>query len=142
MAPSLVHTLISILFRFGSKFHKYHLLYCKRVGRQSIRHPLNSDIGFATPAKICNDHSDVSLKIDINLLPFISAAQLRQVIRKVIIPCMVPWYRSQHYQYIAIRASFAPRDTIFLLKGPKCPSVPAVTHYLNSRAQKALPRQA
>ena len=44
MVPSIVHTLISILSRFGSQFYKYHLLYCKRVGRQSIRHPLNSDI--------------------------------------------------------------------------------------------------
>ena len=38
---------MSILFRFGSHFHKYNLLYCKRVGRQSIRHPLNSDLSKA-----------------------------------------------------------------------------------------------
>ena len=35
---------LSILSRLGSQFHKYHLLYCKRVGRQSNRHPLNSDL--------------------------------------------------------------------------------------------------
>ena len=40
MIPSIVHTLISILSRFGSQFHNYHLLYCRRVGRQSIRHTL------------------------------------------------------------------------------------------------------
>ena len=44
MVPPIVHTLFSILSRFGSQFHKYHFLCCKRVGRQSIRHPLNSDI--------------------------------------------------------------------------------------------------
>ena len=44
MVPSIFHTLILILSMFSSQFHKYHLLYCKRVGRQSIRHPLNSDI--------------------------------------------------------------------------------------------------
>ena len=42
---SIVNTLILILSSFGSQFHNYHLLCCKRVGRQSIRHPLNSDIG-------------------------------------------------------------------------------------------------
>ena len=47
MVPSNVHTLIFILSRFGSQFYKYHFLYCKRVGRQSIRHPLNSNIWFS-----------------------------------------------------------------------------------------------
>ena len=44
MVPSMIHTSISILSRFGSQFHKYNFLSCKRVGRQSIRHPLNSGI--------------------------------------------------------------------------------------------------
>ena len=44
MVPSIVHTLISILSRFGSQFYKYNFLYWQRVGRQSIRHPLNSDL--------------------------------------------------------------------------------------------------
>ena len=56
MVPSIVHTLISILPRFGSQFYKYNLLYCKRVGRQSIRHPLNSDI------RVCSDSEIKVLK--------------------------------------------------------------------------------
>ena len=39
---------------------------------------------------------------------------------------------------LTIRASLAPRVALFLLKGPKAPSVPGVTHYFYSRAQRAL----
>ena len=42
-------------------------------------------------------------------------------------------------KYLTIRASLAPRDWLFLLKGPKGPFVHPVTDYFYSRALRALP---
>ena len=39
------------------------------------------------------------------------------------------------YYYLTIRASLAPRDALFLLKGPKGPFVHPATQYFYSRAK-------
>ena len=41
--------------------------------------------------------------------------------------------------HLTIRAWLAPRHLLFLLKGPKDPSVHPVTYYFYSRARRTLP---
>ena len=68
MVPSIVHTSISILSRFGSQFYRYHFLYCKRVGRQSIRHPLNSDIWIGKENMYLPNYKEWKSKKILNLI--------------------------------------------------------------------------
>ena len=102
MVPSIVHTLISILSRFGSQFHKYHFLYCKRVGRQSIGHPLNSNLSVL----LCKSSP-------ILCLPFISKSyrtwlQLNEVVIKQ------KWNQSLPFFFCTLFSHFLLCNTFLL----------------------------